>query len=55
ATLGRSVRIQLPGGDELRGRAVDLDVDGRLIVDTGSERRVVDVGDVVHLRPDEPS
>ena len=34
-TLGREVRVDLPGGEPLRGRAVDVDDDGRLLVDDG--------------------
>jgi BirA family transcriptional regulator, biotin operon repressor / biotin---[acetyl-CoA-carboxylase] ligase len=52
ATLGRSVRVELPGGDELLGEAEAVDGDGRLVVRTaGGERRPVGAGDVVHVRP----
>jgi BirA family biotin operon repressor/biotin-[acetyl-CoA-carboxylase] ligase len=51
ATLGREVRVQLPG-DELTGRAVDLDEVGALVVELADgDRRTVVAGDVVHLRP----
>lgn len=46
ATLGRSVRVELPGVDDLFGTAEDIDAQGRLIVD----RRAVAAGDVTHLR-----
>ncbi len=49
-TLGQAVRVELSGGS-FDGVAVDLDDIGRLIVDTGSGRRVVDAGDVIHIRP----
>jgi BirA family biotin operon repressor/biotin-[acetyl-CoA-carboxylase] ligase len=50
-TLGRSVRIELPGGDELHGTAVDLDADARLIVaDRDGVARSVAAGDVTHVR-----
>ena len=52
-TLGRTVRIELPGGAEaLDARAVDVDDAGRLVV-VGADgvRRDLDVGDVVHVRP----
>lgn len=49
-TLGRDVEVQLPGGRRLGGHAVDVDRDGRLLVDTGRERVAVSAGDVVHLR-----
>ncbi|MGD9703349.1 MAG: biotin--[acetyl-CoA-carboxylase] ligase [Acidimicrobiia bacterium] len=48
-TLGELVRVELPNGS-FSGTAVDVDDAGRLVVDTGSERRVVDVGDVIHMR-----
>jgi BirA family transcriptional regulator, biotin operon repressor / biotin---[acetyl-CoA-carboxylase] ligase len=51
ATLGEPVRVERPGRPPLHGDAVDLDVDGRLVVRTSSGREVVDVGDVVHVRP----
>jgi BirA family biotin operon repressor/biotin-[acetyl-CoA-carboxylase] ligase len=49
ATIGRDVRMELPG-ETLRGRAVDVDDAGRLLVDTGLTVRAVAVGDVVHVR-----
>ena len=52
ATLGRDVRVELVGG-VVRGRAVGIDEDGALIVDTGDERRTFAAGDVVHLRGEE--
>lgn len=50
-TLGRRVRVELADGD-VTGRAVDVTVDGRLVVldECGVTHRF-DVGDVVHLRP----
>ena len=55
-TLGRPVRVELPGGaDALVARAVDVDDAGRLVVvDADGVRRHLDVGDVVHLRTVEP-
>ena len=50
-TLGRDVRVDLPGGDVLVGRAVDVDDHGRLVVDDGSDTVAVAAGDVVHVRP----
>lgn len=50
-TLGRAVRVQLPGGAELIGIATGIDTDGSLIVTVdGSEHRV-SAGDVVHVHP----
>ncbi|MDX3238075.1 biotin--[acetyl-CoA-carboxylase] ligase [Streptomyces sp. ME03-5709C] len=50
-TLGRAVRAELPGGGEVRGRAVAVDDDGRLVVETSEGERAVGAGDVVHVRP----
>jgi len=51
ATIGRTVRAELPGGQALSGSAVGVDSDGRLLVllASGSEVAVA-AGDVVHLR-----
>ncbi|MBG6058539.1 BirA family biotin operon repressor/biotin-[acetyl-CoA-carboxylase] ligase [Cryobacterium sp. MP_M5] len=51
-TLGAPVRVQLPGGDDLVGVAIDLDRDGRLIVEdqANGELQAVAAGDVTHLR-----
>jgi BirA family biotin operon repressor/biotin-[acetyl-CoA-carboxylase] ligase len=49
-TLGRRVRVELQGED-LIGRAVDIDVDGHLVViDECAISHRVDAGDVIHLR-----
>ena len=50
-TLGRSVRIELPGGTSVEGVAVGLGLTGELIVDVGGKLRSFSAGDVVHLRP----
>ncbi|WP_280696150.1 biotin--[acetyl-CoA-carboxylase] ligase [Kitasatospora sp. GP82] len=53
-TLGRPVRVQLPGGRELVGEAVAVDGDGRLVVRTPDGNRTpVAAGDVVHVRPEQ--
>lgn len=50
STLGRRVRVELPGGDSLYGTAEDIDESGRLLVrDTGVVHAVA-AGDVTHLR-----
>ncbi|MEA2716244.1 MAG: BirA family transcriptional regulator [Actinomycetota bacterium] len=46
STIGHHVRVELPGGASLEGRATGVADDGRLLVD-GSP---VAAGDVVHLR-----
>lgn len=51
ATVGRDVRVVLPGERELMGSAADVDADGRLVLDTGDGMQVVGAGDVVHVRP----
>ncbi|MGA5424211.1 biotin--[acetyl-CoA-carboxylase] ligase [Streptomyces lavendulocolor] len=52
ATLGRTVRAELPGDRTLTGEAVAIDGDGRLVVaPPGGRREPVGAGDVVHLRP----
>ncbi|MFE5092899.1 biotin--[acetyl-CoA-carboxylase] ligase [Streptomyces sp. NPDC056638] len=51
ATLGRTVRAQLPGGRTLTGEAVAIDGDGRLILSTDDGlQEPVSAGDIVHLR-----
>ena len=51
STLHRRVRIELPGGDEVVGSAVDIDDEGRLVVlDECAITHRLSVGDVVHLR-----
>jgi BirA family biotin operon repressor/biotin-[acetyl-CoA-carboxylase] ligase len=50
-TLGRSVRVELPGGAQLIGTATDLDADGRLVVvEANGHERSVAAGDVTHVR-----
>ena len=49
ATLGQSVRVEL-ADQVLEGQAVDVSTEGHLVVESAAGRRVVVVGDVVHLR-----
>jgi BirA family biotin operon repressor/biotin-[acetyl-CoA-carboxylase] ligase len=51
ATIGRPVRVLLPGGGELVGEATSVDADGQLVIRTadGADRRV-SAGDVLHVR-----
>ncbi len=50
-TIGRQVRVELPGGQPLSGAAVGVDPDGRLLVrDSPGAEVPVAAGDVVHLR-----
>ncbi|WP_433546006.1 biotin--[acetyl-CoA-carboxylase] ligase [Streptomyces sp. CA-294286] len=51
ATLGRTVRAELPGGHVLTGEAVAVDGDGRLVIGTAEGvQQPVGAGDIVHLR-----
>lgn len=50
ATIGRQVRVELPGGRALTGIAADVDAGGRLVVRTPSGLTSVSAGDVVHVR-----
>ena len=51
ATIGRTVRAELPGGQALSGPAAGVDSDGRLLVRVSSGAEVpVAAADVVHLR-----
>ncbi|MGK5631744.1 biotin--[acetyl-CoA-carboxylase] ligase [Streptomyces sp. URMC 123] len=51
ATLGRTVRAELPGGAALVGEAVAVDGDGRLVIATAhGVQEPVGAGDIVHLR-----
>ena len=52
STLGRSVRVELPGGSVLAGVAEDIDADGRLLVapTAGASPVPVAAGDVIHVR-----
>lgn len=48
STIGSTVSVTLPGGDEFSGVAVDVDDDGHLLVNDGQTVRTVVAGDVVH-------
>jgi len=51
-TLGREVRVLLPGDDVVHGIAGDVDADGRLVVRPagGGPDRALGAGDVEHVR-----
>ena len=54
-TLGRDVRVELPGGGEVVGRAEDVDDQGRLVVRVaGGGTCALSAGDVVHLHQPNP-
>jgi BirA family transcriptional regulator, biotin operon repressor / biotin---[acetyl-CoA-carboxylase] ligase len=50
ATVGQQVRVSMPGGKLITGRAQDVDATGRLVVGTASGPVTVSAGDVVHVR-----
>ncbi len=49
-TIGQQVRVERGAGD-LIGTATDIDPSGALLLDVDGVQHRVDVGDVVHLRP----
>jgi len=49
-TIGRAVRVELPGGRVLTGTAAEVDHFGRLIVRKEASLIAVSAGDVVHVR-----
>lgn len=59
-TIGRTVRVELPDGTAVVGVGHDITVDGALVVrtdslDGASSLRTFTAGDVVHLRPVDPT
>jgi BirA family transcriptional regulator, biotin operon repressor / biotin---[acetyl-CoA-carboxylase] ligase len=50
STVGRDVRVELPGGGVLVGHADDVDDAGRLVVTAADGVHAVSAGDVVHVR-----
>ncbi len=52
ATLGQTVRVELPAGRELAGEATGIDAEGRLLITdkSGNPPVPVSAGDVIHLR-----
>ena len=46
ATIGKAVRIELPGGESIEAIAQDIDSTGALHLDSG---QIITVGDVIHL------
>ncbi len=52
STLGQEVRLHLPDGSQLRGKALRIDARGGLVVLADGREQVVAAADVVHLRPE---
>ncbi|MGV9713491.1 biotin--[acetyl-CoA-carboxylase] ligase [Gordonia sp. NPDC003424] len=50
-TVGRRVRLALPGDREIVGTATGIDESGRIVVDADGRGMVVAAADVTHLRP----
>jgi BirA family transcriptional regulator, biotin operon repressor / biotin---[acetyl-CoA-carboxylase] ligase len=52
ATIGSRVRVEMPNGEDIVGRAMSVELDGRLVVlDDCAVTHRIDTADVVHLRP----
>jgi len=49
AVIGRDIEV-VTDGEGISGLAIDLDADGRLVVETVAGRRAISVGDVVSAR-----
>lgn len=51
-TIGQAVRVELPGGEDVRGQAIGIGADGSLLIATpdGGTPAEVFAGDVTHLR-----
>lgn len=51
STIGREVRVMLPGGEDLFGKAIEIDATGRIVIENSAGEKVaVAAGDIVHLR-----
>jgi BirA family biotin operon repressor/biotin-[acetyl-CoA-carboxylase] ligase len=51
ATLGREIKVELPGAQTIHGTAADIDAFGRLIIETADgQRQALTAGDVIHVR-----
>ncbi|MFD0886716.1 biotin--[acetyl-CoA-carboxylase] ligase, partial [Streptosporangium algeriense] len=54
ATVGREVRVELPGERMLTGLATGVDAAGHLLVESQGSVHTLSAGDVVHVRPHTP-
>jgi BirA family transcriptional regulator, biotin operon repressor / biotin---[acetyl-CoA-carboxylase] ligase len=50
ATLGKNIRVDLPGSANVAGVATGVDPDGRLLVRAGAKQHAIAAGDVIHVR-----
>ncbi len=51
STIGRQVALSQASGPDVEGVAVEVDEEGRLVIEAGGARRPWAAGDVVHVRP----
>ena len=52
STVGSRVRVEMPTGNDIIGRAMSVELDGQLVVlDDCAVTHRIDTADVVHLRP----
>jgi BirA family biotin operon repressor/biotin-[acetyl-CoA-carboxylase] ligase len=49
-TIGKEVKVLLPGDEVFVGQCEKIDDQGRVVVRNASETRAISVGDIVHLR-----
>jgi BirA family biotin operon repressor/biotin-[acetyl-CoA-carboxylase] ligase len=49
-TLGKTVRVALPGGTTIAGTAREVDDTGRLVIESAAGELAISAGDVVHVR-----
>jgi len=55
STVGEEVALSQPFGPDVFGRAVEVDDEGRLVLEAAGRRRAWAAGDVVHVRPPAPA
>jgi BirA family biotin operon repressor/biotin-[acetyl-CoA-carboxylase] ligase len=54
STIGEEVALSQASGPDVVGRAVEVDDEGRLVIESAGERRAWAAGDVVHVRAPAP-
>ena len=47
STLNKVVRVELTNGNVISGRATSLDADGRLMIESGDKKLLIDTGDEI--------
>ncbi len=48
ATIGRNIEATLPGDEVIKGIAAQVDDDGHLVIEVGSDTVIITAGDVIH-------